>query len=63
MLKTVLVTGSIAIIVGFAGSLLTLFGGGTLISEYVEFALALILFVVILIGSYWFVMWPPDRNT
>ena len=49
--------------VGFAGSLLTLFGGGTLSSEYVEFAVALILFVVILIGSYWFVMWPPDRNT
>ncbi len=62
MLKTVLVTGSIAIIVGFAGSLLTLFGGGTLSSEYVEFALALILFVVILIGSYWFVMWPPNKH-
>ncbi len=62
MLKTVLVTGSIAIIVGFAGSLLTLFGGGTLSSEYVEFAMALILFVVILIGSYWFVMWPPNKN-
>ncbi len=63
MLKTVLVTGSIAIFVGFAGSLLTLFGRGTLSSEYVEFAVALILFVVILIGSYWFVIWPPDRNT
>ena len=62
MLKTVLVTGSIGMAVGFAGSLLTLFGGGTLTSEYVEFAVALILFVVILIGSYWFVMWPPDRN-
>jgi hypothetical protein len=50
MLKTVLVTGSIGMVVGFAGSLLTLFGGGTLSSEYVEFAVALILFVVILIG-------------
>ena len=63
MLKAVLVTGSIVMVVGFAGSLLALFGGGVLSSEYVEFAVALILFVVILIGSYWFVMWPPDRNT
>jgi hypothetical protein len=62
MLKSVLVTSSIAIIVGFAGSLLTLFGGGSLSTEYMKFAVALILFVVILIGSYWFVMWPPNKN-
>jgi hypothetical protein len=42
MLKTVLVTGSIGMVVGIASSLLTLFGGGTVSSEYVEFAVALI---------------------
>jgi hypothetical protein len=62
MLKTVLVTRSIGMVIGFAGSLLTLFGGGSLSSEYVEFAMALILFVLILIGSHWFLMWPPDKN-
>jgi hypothetical protein len=62
MLKTVLVTGSIAIIVGFAGSLLTLFGRASLSTEYMKFAVALILFLVILIGSYWFVWWPPNKN-
>jgi hypothetical protein len=62
MLKTVLVTGSIAIIVGFAGSLLTLFGGASLSTEYMKSAVALILFLVILIGSYWFAWWPPNKN-
>ena len=62
MLKTVLVTGSIAIIIGFAGSLLTLFGGASLRTEYVKFAVALILFLVILIGSYWFVWWPSNKK-
>jgi len=62
MIKTLLITGSIAMVVGFAGTLLNLFGGGTLAMEYLEFAVLLVLFVVILIGSYWFVMIKPPGN-
>jgi hypothetical protein len=56
LLKTILITGSIGMVIGFAGTLLTLFGGGSIRVEYVEFAVALLLFLVILIGSYWFVI-------
>jgi predicted membrane-bound spermidine synthase len=42
--------------VGFAGTLLSLFGGGSIRVEYMEFALALLLFLVMLIGAYWFVV-------
>ena len=42
-------------VVGFAGTLLTLFGGSTIRMEYLEFAVALLLFLVMLIGAYWFV--------
>ncbi len=62
MLKTVLITGSIGMIIGFAGTLLTLFGGGSVRMEYVEFAVALLLFLVMLIGSYWFVMIEPGKD-
>ena len=30
--------------------------------EYLEFVVLLVLFVVILIGSYWFVMIKPPEN-
>jgi hypothetical protein len=46
-------------VVGFTGTLLTLFGGGTIRMEYVEFAVALLLFLVMLIGAYWFVVGEP----
>ena len=59
MLKTILITGSIGMVVGFTGTLLTLFGGGTIRMEYVEFAVALLLFLVMLIGAYWFVAGEP----
>ena len=62
MLKTLLITGSVAMVVGFCGTLLTLFGPNTVEAEYVKFAIMLLLFVVILIGSYWFVMVPDGRN-
>jgi hypothetical protein len=32
------------------------------LSEYVEFAGAMVLFVGILVGSYWFVVIGPGRN-
>src|SRR5215210_8524118 len=64
MMKTVLIAGPIALVVGLCGTLLTLFGPETLAAEYeyLKFAVMLILFLVILIGSYWFVMVPSGRN-
>ena len=64
MIKTVLIAGPIAMVVGFCGTLLTLFGPKTPAAEYeyLKFAVMLILFLVILIGSYWFVMVPSGRN-
>jgi hypothetical protein len=62
MMKTVLITGSIALVVGFCVTLLTLLGPATQTVEYLKFAMMLILFLVILIGSYWFVMVPSGRN-
>jgi hypothetical protein len=62
MMKTVLIAGSIALVVAFCIALLTLFGPATQAAEYLKFAMMLLLFVVILIGSYWFVMVPSGRN-
>ena len=62
MMKTILITGSIAMVVGFSGTLLTLFGPNTLEAQYIKFAIMLVLFLVILVGSYWFVMVPPERQ-
>ena len=62
MLKTILITGSIGMVVGFAGTLMTLFGGGSIRVEYLEFAVALLLFLVILIGAYWFVIGEPGTK-
>jgi hypothetical protein len=62
VLKTILITGSIGMVVGFAGTLLTLFGGGSIRMEYLEFAVALLLFLVMLIGAYWFVISGPGAK-
>jgi hypothetical protein len=56
MLRQIIITFSIGMVVGFAGTLLSLFGGGSLRVEYLEFAVALLLFLVMLIGAYWFVV-------
>ncbi len=62
MLKTILITGTIGMIVGFGGTLMSLFGGGTLMMEFLEFIVMLALFLVMLIGAYWFVMLKPKRE-
>jgi hypothetical protein len=62
LLKTILITGSIGMVVGFAGTLLTLFGGGSVRVEYLEFVVALFLFLVMLIGAYWFVVGEPGTG-
>ncbi len=62
MLKTVLITFSVGMIVGFAGTLISLFGGGSVRMEYLEFAVALLLFLVMLIGAYWFLVSEPGTR-
>jgi hypothetical protein len=62
MLKTILITETIGMIVGFGDTLMSLFGGGTLIMEYLEFVVMLVLFLVMLIGAYWFVMVNPGKD-
>jgi hypothetical protein len=62
VLKTILITGSIGMVVGFTGTLLTLFGGGSIRVEYLEFAVALLLFLIMLIGAYWFVIGEPGTR-
>jgi hypothetical protein len=62
VLKTILITGSIGMVVGFTGTLLTLFGGGSIRVEYLEFAVALLLFLIMLIGAYWFVIGEPGTS-
>ena len=62
MIKTILITGTIGMIVGFGGTLMSLFGGGSLLMEYLEFVVMLALFVVMLIGAYWFVALNPREG-
>jgi hypothetical protein len=56
LLKTIIITFTIGMVVGCAGTLFSLFGGGSIRVEYLEFAVALLLFLVMLIGAYWFVV-------
>ena len=58
IMRTLLITGAIAMVVGFSGTLLTLFGPNTFEAQLVKFAIMLLLFLVMLVGSYWFVMVP-----
>ena len=62
IMKTVLITGSLALVGVLCVILLTLFGPTTVASEYVKFAIMIVLFLAILIGAYWFVMVPSGRN-
>jgi hypothetical protein len=62
IMRTLLITGAIAMVVGFSGTLLTLLGPNTFEAQLVKFAIMLLLFLIILIGSYWFVMVPPGRE-
>jgi ABC-type nickel/cobalt efflux system permease component RcnA len=61
MLRTVVTTGVISFAILAVILVLTVLQGATLDAEYLEFALALIMFLVILIGSYWFVVRGPGR--
>jgi ABC-type nickel/cobalt efflux system permease component RcnA len=61
MLRTVIVTGTIAFAILAVILVLTVVQGATLGAEYLEFVLALTMFLVILVGSYWFVVRGPGR--
>lgn len=56
MLKPVLITTAVVGVLLLVELLLTLLGQGSLQTEYIEFAVALVMFGVILVGSYWFVV-------
>jgi len=62
LLKTILITGFIGMVVGFAGTLLTLFGGGSIRVEFLEFVVALLLFLVMLVGAYWILVSTPGTS-
>jgi hypothetical protein len=62
MIRTILITGTIGMIVGFGGTLMSLFGGRTLLMEYLEFDVMLVLFLVMMIGAYWFVVLNPREE-
>jgi heme/copper-type cytochrome/quinol oxidase subunit 4 len=61
MLRTVVLTGAISFAILAVILFLTLTVGATLETEYLEFALALAMFLVILVGSYWFIVRGPGR--
>ena len=62
MLRTVVITGAISFAILTAVLLLTVVVGATLDTEYLEFALAMVMFLVILVGSYWFIVRGPGRR-
>ena len=61
MLKTIVITGAISFAILAAILVLTVVVGAALDTEYLEFALALAMFLVMLVGSYWFVVRGPGR--
>ena len=61
MLRTVVITGAISFAILAIILFLTLTVGATLETEYLEFALALAMFLVIILGSYWFIVRGPGR--
>ena len=61
MLRTVVITGAISFAILTAILLLTVLVGATLDTEFLEFALALAMFLVIIVGSYWFIVRGPGR--
>jgi hypothetical protein len=56
MLRTVITTGAIALVILAVFLGIGVFVRSTLSTEYLEFGLALLLFLVIIVGSYWFVV-------
>jgi hypothetical protein len=60
--RAVIITGAIAFLILVVTLVLPLLARDTLATEYIEFALALVLFLVIIAGSYWFVVRGQGRR-
>jgi hypothetical protein len=61
--RTVIITGAISMVILAVLFVLRYIVRPTLGSEYIEFALALGLFLVLIAGSYWFVVLGQGRRT
>jgi hypothetical protein len=59
MLRTVITTGVFAIAILVVNLVLEWVAGANQNIEYLQFGLSLLMFVVIFIGSYWFVVRGP----
>ncbi len=62
VIRTVLITGAIAFVILAVMLVLPLLARPTLSTEYIEFVLALGMFLVIIVGSYWFVVRGQGRR-
>jgi hypothetical protein len=61
--RTVIITGSISMVILAVMFVLRYIARPTLGSEYTEFAMALGLFLVLIAGAYWFVVLGQGRRT
>jgi hypothetical protein len=61
--RTVIITGTISMVILAVMFVLRYITRPTLGSEYIEFAMALGLFLVLIAGSYWFVVLGQGRRT
>jgi len=62
MLRTILITAVLAGALLAVIILLTFLGDSGTQTQYLKFALSLLMFAVILVGSYWFVVRGPGRH-
>ncbi|HET7479215.1 MAG TPA: hypothetical protein VFJ72_06835 [Rubrobacteraceae bacterium] len=58
-----LITASIVGVLLLAELLLTLLGQGGVRTEFIEFAVALVMMLVILVGSYWVIVGGSGRGS
>lgn len=62
MLRTVIITGAITIAILVVILVVELVAGTAQNIEYLQFGLTLLLFLVIIVGSYWFVVRGPGSR-
>ncbi len=62
MVRTVIIVGAIALALLVSIFVITLVSAPTTGAEYIEFALALAMFLVILLGSYLWIVYGPGRR-
>ena len=62
MFRPVIITGAIALVILAVMQILPFLARATLTTEYIEFVLALGMFLVIILGSYWFVVRGQGRR-